>query len=146
MEQVFTIGFTETTAEAFFERLFAKGVKRVIDVRLWNKSQLAGFAKANDLAWFLRKLGGVGYRHEPLLAPTEELLSGHRSKQLTWSQYETSFLALMRSREVEKQLDPALFSDACLLCSEKQPHHCHRRLALEYLSEKWGNALKVQHL
>jgi uncharacterized protein (DUF488 family) len=146
LERVFTIGFTETTAEAFFERLFANGVKRVIDVRLWNRSQLAGFAKANDLAWFLGKLGGVGYRHEPLLAPIDELLSSYRSKQLTWSQYETSFLALMRSREVEKQLDPALFSDACLLCSEKQPHRCHRRLALDYLSERWGSTLKVKHL
>jgi uncharacterized protein (DUF488 family) len=146
LEQVFTIGFTETTAEAFFERLFANGVKRVIDVRLRNRSQLAGFAKANDLAWLLSKLGGVGYRHEPLLAPTDELLSGYRSNKLTWSQYETSFLALMRSREVEKELDPVLFANACLLCSEKQPHLCHRRLALDYLSEKWGNALVVKHL
>jgi uncharacterized protein (DUF488 family) len=146
LRQVFTIGFTETTAEAFFERLFAHGVTRVIDVRLWNRSQLAGFAKANDLAWFLDRLGGIGYLHEPLLAPTEEMLSAYRAKQLTWSQYETSFLALMRAREVEKRLDPALLAEACLLCSEKQPHRCHRRLALEYLGEKWGSGLNVKHI
>jgi uncharacterized protein (DUF488 family) len=146
MERVFTIGFTQTTAEAFFERLFANGVKRVVDVRLWNRSQLAGFAKAEDLAWFLKRMGNIDYLHEPLMAPTEEMLSAYRGKKLTWSDYETSFLALMRSREIDKRLNPTLFADACLLCSEKQPHRCHRRLAIEYLSDSWGKSLEVKHL
>jgi uncharacterized protein (DUF488 family) len=144
--RVFTIGFTQTTAEAFFERLFDNGVRRVIDVRLWNMSQLSGFAKASDLAWFLGKLGGVDYQHEPLLAPTEDILSAYRAKRLTWSDYEVSFRALMRSREIERRLDPSHFAGACLLCSEKHPMHCHRRLAIEYLSERWGKDLKIQHL
>jgi uncharacterized protein (DUF488 family) len=146
MAKVFTIGFTQTTAEAFFERLFTNGVKRVIDVRLWNRSQLAGFAKADDLAWFLRKMGGIDYRHEPLMAPTDEMLAAYRGKKLAWSDYETSFLTLMQSREIEKRLDPALFADACLLCSEKQAHRCHRRLGIEYLAKKWGRGLEVKHL
>jgi uncharacterized protein (DUF488 family) len=144
--RVFTIGFTQTTAEAFFERLFDNGVTRVIDVRLWNSSQLSGFAKASDLAWFLGKLGGVDYQHEPLLAPTEDILSAYRKKSLTWSEYEISFRALMRSREIERRLDPTHVVDACLLCSEKQAQRCHRRLVVEYLSERWGKDLKVRHL
>jgi uncharacterized protein (DUF488 family) len=143
---MFTIGFTRTSAEAFFERLFDNGVKRVIDVRLRNGSQLAGFAKANDLAWFLGQLGGIDYRHEPLLAPTAELLAAYRTKHLTWPQYETSFLALMRTREIERRLDPAFLADACLLCSEKQPHRCHRRLVAEYLSNAWRREIQVKHL
>jgi uncharacterized protein (DUF488 family) len=146
MTAVFTIGFTETTAEAFFDRLFTNGVRTVIDVRLWNRSQLSGFAKAGDLAYFLERLGGVKYIHEPLLAPTEDLLSAYRGKKMNWKQYETSFLALMRSREVEKKLSPDMFADACLLCSEKLPHRCHRRLALDYLAENWGGSISVSHL
>jgi uncharacterized protein (DUF488 family) len=146
MTQVFTIGFTETTAEHFFDRLFSNGVRKVIDVRLWNRSQLSGFAKANDLSYFLDRLGGVTYQHEPLLAPTDELLRAYRGKGLSWTEYETSFLALMRSREVERRLSPDSFSDACLLCSEKLHHRCHRRLAVEYLCEKWGSGLSIKHI
>jgi uncharacterized protein (DUF488 family) len=146
MKPVFTIGFTETTAENFFDRLFSNGVRKVIDVRLWNRSQLSGFAKATDLAFFLDRLGTATYQHEPLLAPTEDLLSAYRAKRLNWVDYETSFLALMRAREVEKRLSAEMFADACLLCSEKLPHRCHRRLVVDYLCNKWGGGLSVRHL
>jgi uncharacterized protein (DUF488 family) len=146
MTSVFTIGFTQTTADEFFGRLFANGVRKVIDVRLWNNSQLSGFAKASDLSFFLDRLGGVSYHHEPLLAPTDDLLRAYRGKQLQWAEYETSFLALMRSREVEKRLSPEIFKGGCLLCSEKHAHRCHRRLAIEYLAKKWDLGISVKHL
>ena len=77
--QLFTIGFTRSSAEAFFGRLQRAGVRRVIDVRLNNRSQLAGFAKRDDLAWFLRALGGIAYQHDAGLAPTPALLAAYRT-------------------------------------------------------------------
>lgn len=141
-----TIGFTRTSAEHFFDRLLAAGVREVVDVRLHNTSQLAGFAKADDLAFFLRRIGGIGYRHEPLLAPTEEMLKSYRKEGVDWADYERRFLGLMAERRVEERLRPEQFRGACLLCSEATPHHCHRRLVAEYLNGKWGGALKVRHL
>jgi uncharacterized protein (DUF488 family) len=146
MKPVFTIGFTGTTAESFFDRLFSNGVRKIIDVRLWNRSQLSGFAKAADLSYFLDRLGGVSYVHEALLAPTDDLLSAYRAKRMDWTEYQTSFLALMRSREVERRLSPDMLAGSCLLCSERLHHQCHRRLAAEYLCGKWGGELTIKHL
>jgi uncharacterized protein (DUF488 family) len=143
---VSTIGFTKTTAERFFERIFAAGVKRVFDVRLHNTSQLAGFAKADDLAYFLKKIGGVEYVHQPLLAPTDPMLKAYKKEKGDWRAYEERFLALMSERQIEKRFGPAMFDGACLLCSEDTPHHCHRRLVCEYLNGQWGGALDVHHL
>jgi len=143
---VATIGFTQTTAKGFFERLKTAGVRSVIDVRLHNTSQLAGFAKADDLAYFLQEIGGVAYRHEPLLAPTEQILKAFKKDRGDWRVFETSFNALMAERRIEERLKPSLFDGGCLLCSEATPHHCHRRLVCEYLNGKWGGALKVRHL
>ncbi len=143
---VATIGFTKTTAEHFFERLRAAQVKRVVDVRLHNTSQLAGFAKADNLAWFLRVIGGMDYVHEPLLAPTDEILRPYKSGKGKWEDYAQHFLALMAERRIEERLPRALFDGACLLCSEHLPHHCHRKLVCDYLNEKWDGALAVTHL
>ena len=143
---VATIGFTQTTAEYFFDRLNAAGVRKVIDVRVHNTSQLAGFAKADDLAWFLRRLGGIDYAHEPLLAPTEAMLKTYRKEKGAWDDYARQFRSLMAERGIERQFAPDAFAGACLLCSEATPHHCHRRLVCEYLNEQWGNALTVRHL
>jgi len=141
-----TIGFTQTTARSFFERLKAAGVRSVIDVRLHNTSQLAGFAKSDDLAYFLEAIGGMAYRHEPLLAPNDEILKAFKKDKGDWRVFETSFYALMAERQVEARLEPAMFDGGCLLCSEATPHHCHRRLVCEYLNGKWGGALRVRHL
>jgi uncharacterized protein (DUF488 family) len=146
MPLVCTIGFTQSTAEHFFTRLTEAGVRKVIDVRVHNTSQLAGFAKSDDLAWFLNKLGGIGYAHEPALAPTEEMLKVYRKEKGSWDAYARVFCRLMADRRIEDVFRPAVFEDACLLCSEATPHHCHRRLVCEYLNEKWGNALTVRHL
>jgi uncharacterized protein (DUF488 family) len=144
--QTTTIGFTKSSAEHFFERLKAAGVRRVIDVRLHNTSQLAGFAKADDLAYFLMRIGDIDYRHEPLLAPTDEILNTYKKQRGAWEVYEADFLNLMKRREVEHKVAPALLDGACLLCSEANPHHCHRKLVCEYLNEAWGGSLSVRHL
>jgi uncharacterized protein (DUF488 family) len=143
---VSTIGFTKTNAEGFFERLLQAGVKKVVDVRLHNTSQLSGFAKADDLAYLLRKIGGIQYVHEPLLAPTDPMLKAYKKERGDWRIYEDRFLGLMSERKIEHRFKPEMLDGACLLCSEDKPHHCHRRLVCEYLNEKWNGALTVHHL
>lgn len=136
--EIYTIGFTQTTAESFFGRLKDAGVARLLDVRLNNSSQLAGFAKAKDLPYFLRELIGASYEHEPLLAPTQELLDAFKKQRGPWTDYEHSFMALMSSRAIESVLDPADFqTSTALLCSEATAEHCHRRLVCEYLAGHW---------
>jgi uncharacterized protein (DUF488 family) len=143
---VATIGFTQSSAERFFDRLLSAGVKKVVDVRLHNTSQLAGFAKADDLAYFLNRIGGIAYVHEPLLAPTDAMFKAYAKDKGEWAAYETRFLDLMAERQIEHRLKPELLDGACLLCSEAKPHHCHRRLVCEYLNDKWDGALTVRHL
>jgi uncharacterized protein (DUF488 family) len=144
--KVSTIGFTKTAAQGFFERLLNANVKKVVDVRLHNTSQLAGFAKADDLAYFLKKIGGIEYVHQPLLAPTDPILKAYKKEKGDWRVYEERFLALMSERHIEDRFKPAMLDGTCLLCSEATPHHCHRRLVCEYLNEKWDGALEVCHL
>ncbi|HEX5753875.1 MAG TPA: DUF488 domain-containing protein [Archangium sp.] len=144
--ELMTIGFTQTSAEHFFKRLQTAGVKRVIDVRLNNTSQLAGFAKAQDLAWFLRVIGGIDYVYEPLLAPTEDMLAAYKKEKGDWGEYERRFLALLEQRRVEDKFTPTLFDRGCLLCSEATSEHCHRRLVAEYLRRKWSEPVAVRHL
>ena len=140
-----TIGFTKKSARRFFETLRAAGVRRVVDVRLNNVSQLAGFAKRKDLEYFLDEIGGIGYAHLPKLAPTREMLDAFKKRGGSWQEYEERFLDLMAQRRIEKTLSPELLEDACLLCSEDKPHHCHRRLVAEYLDRHWGG-VEIQHL
>ena len=122
------------------------GIKRLLDVRLNNVSQLAGFSKKDDLSYFLRALLVADYLHEPLLAPTQELLDEYRKHKGGWENYERRFLALMRERQVERRIDRALFAvPTVLLCSEATPERCHRRLVAEYLRNAWGD-LTITHL
>jgi uncharacterized protein (DUF488 family) len=143
---VSTIGFTKTTAGEFFGRLLGAGITKVIDVRLHNTSQLAGFAKADDLTYFLNKIGGIQYVHQPLLAPTDPMLKAYKKEKGDWGAYEEHFLRLMSERQVESRFQPQEFDGSCLLCSEATPHRCHRRLVCEYLNEKWAGRLTVRHL
>lgn len=143
--KVFTIGFTKKTAEDFFTRLIRAGVKRVIDIRLNNVSQLAGFAKRDDLRYFLRTIGGIDYVHCPDLAPTQEILDDFKKDKGSWESYEKDFLALLSSREVEKKIRSEMLHEACLLCSEEKSAQCHRRLVAEYFLSKWSN-IKIIHL
>jgi uncharacterized protein (DUF488 family) len=142
--KLFTIGFTKTSAERFFSRLKKSGAKKLIDVRLNNVSQLAGFAKRDDLKYFVHELCGMQYEHMPLLAPSQDMLDAYKKNGGSWNQYADRFTALMAKRQIEK-LDYQSLDGGCLLCSEDKPHHCHRRLVAEYLREKWGN-VEIAHL
>jgi uncharacterized protein (DUF488 family) len=127
---IFTIGFTKTSAADFFGRLADAGVRQVIDVRLQNTSQLAGFAKAGDLEFFLERLGGIGYRHAPELAPDDALFTDYRKKGLKRDAFEPRFRDLMTARKIEERFAPDEIEGACLLRSEDKPHRCHRRLVV----------------
>jgi uncharacterized protein (DUF488 family) len=144
--EIYSIGFTQTTARHFFDRLRAAGIRRLLDVRLNNSSQLAGFAKARDLPYLLESLLDASYEHQPLLAPTKELLDAYKKESLPWETYERRFLALMAERKVESVLDRFAFEEpTVLLCSEATAERCHRRLVCEYLAEYWPD-LKAHHL
>jgi uncharacterized protein (DUF488 family) len=144
--KIFTIGFTKKSAETFFTRLKEAGVRRLIDVRLNNVSQLAGFTKKDDLRYFTRAICGIDYVHVPELAPTSEILDPYKKqKNGDWALYEQQFLDLMRSRKIEETIPRDLLEGGCLLCSEEKPVHCHRRLVAEYLKDKWG-AVEIEHI
>ncbi|MGD0059844.1 MAG: DUF488 domain-containing protein [Verrucomicrobiia bacterium] len=143
--ELFTIGFTKKSAREFFTKLKEAGVRRLIDIRLNNTSQLAGFAKKEDLPYFLKEIGGIEYVHLPILAPTQDILDAYKKQKGDWQTYETQFLRLMADRQVENTVPKELLDRACLLCSEEEPHHCHRRLVAEYLAAKWGD-VRITHL
>ncbi|HUF60775.1 MAG TPA: DUF488 domain-containing protein [Verrucomicrobiales bacterium] len=126
--KVFTIGFTKKSAQQFFDTLRKSGAKRVVDVRLNNVSQLAGFAKRDDLAFFLKEVCGMGYVHLPDLAPTKEMLDEYKKCKGDWKTYESRFIDLLRKRRIGESIPKEAIAEGCLLCSEDKPHHCHRRL------------------
>jgi uncharacterized protein (DUF488 family) len=142
--EICTIGFTKKSAAQFFGTLRKAGVEQLVDVRLNNVSQLAGFSKRDDLEFFLRELCGAEYRHEPVLAPTQTLLDSYKKRQLPWPKYEEVFLQLMAERRVEDVVDPAIFrTRTVLLCSEATAERCHRRLVVEYFDKTWGGVTAV---
>ena len=143
--KVFTIGFTKKSAETFFTRLRTEGVKRLIDVRLNNVSQLAGFTKKEDLRYFTKAICNIDYLHIPDLAPTQDILDAYKKQKGSWETYERQFLDLMRVRRIEDTTTPDLLDGACLLCSEEEPYHCHRRLVAEYLRGHWPD-MQIQHI
>jgi uncharacterized protein (DUF488 family) len=144
--EIYSIGFTQKSASEFFGTLKAHGIERLLDVRLNNTSQLAGFAKQADLPYFLRELCGATYEHEPLLAPTQNILDAFKKKKGDWNVYEEAFLSLMRSRKIESRIDKESFKrKTVLLCSEPTAEHCHRRLVLEYLQSQWAD-VTILHL
>lgn len=143
--KVFTVGYTRKHARRFFELVRDSGAKRIVDVRLNTRSQLSGFAKQDDLAFFLAEICGVGYVHAPEMAPTADMLKAYRNGQMGWPTYERRFLGLMRERRIEETTPKSLVAGGCLLCSEDQPHHCHRRLVAEYLRDRWGD-VDIEHL
>jgi uncharacterized protein (DUF488 family) len=143
--KLFTIGFTRKSAEQFFTKLQGAGVRRLVDVRLNNTSQLAGFTKRDDLKYFSETICGIPYLHMPELAPTAEILDPYKKKKGDWGLYESAFQELMAARKIEETIDRGTLSEACLLCSEEQPDHCHRRLVAEYLADHWGG-VEIHHI
>jgi uncharacterized protein (DUF488 family) len=143
--EIFTIGFTQTPASRFFGKLKQAGIRRLLDVRLNNTSQLAAYAKRDDLKFFLQAICDAEYEHEPLLAPTQDMLDAFKKQKGDWQTYETQFLKLISDRQIEGNLDRETFetTPTVLLCSELTAEHCHRRLVLDYLEDCWGDVVAV---
>ncbi len=143
---IYTIGFTKKSAEKFFETLIFSDVEKLVDIRLNNTSQLAGFAKKDDLIYFLDKICGIDYEHRPEFAPTQDMLDAYKKNKGDWEQYEKDFAALMRERGAVEKLDLAFFDQpVCLLCSEAAADRCHRRLVAEAIAARWPE-VRIIHL
>jgi uncharacterized protein (DUF488 family) len=144
--RIYTIGFSKKKAKEFFENLKSVGIKQVIDVRLNNTSQLAGYTKRDDLKFFLGEICQASYLHERLFAPTKEILDKYKKSKGDWEEYQSAFKALLQRREVEKIFDKKAFEiPSVLLCAEPKADRCHRRLIAEYLQDKWKN-MEIIHL
>lgn len=142
---LFTIGFTKKDAQTFFSKLKKAGVTKLIDIRLNNVSQLAGFAKRDDLIYFLREICDCDYKHMPLFAPTKEILDAYKQKIIDWDEYVKLFSKLIRERSIESKVSAEELNNACLLCSESTPEMCHRRLVAEYFKDKL-DGIEIKHL
>jgi uncharacterized protein (DUF488 family) len=145
MTTIYTIGFTGKSAEEFFIILKKAGIKRVIDIRLYPSTQLSGFARKKDLAFFLKNLCNIGYQHNPELAPTDKILKDYKDSKISWQEYETEYLKLLDQRNIATNTVAEVLNGACFLCAEKTPEQCHRRLLAEYLQTKLGN-IEIKHL
>lgn len=144
--EIYTIGFTHKSASEFFETLKTNRIERLLDVRLSNTSQLAGFTKQADLQYLLKEICSAAYEHEPLLAPSDELFRAHRKEGGSWDALASGYLKLLKARKIESVLSKSSFKKrTVLLCSEATPDQCHRRLALEYQQKHWPE-IKIHHL
>ena len=145
---VYTIGFTQKSAKEFFEALKHRFVEALIDTRINNVSQLAGFTKSDDLKYFLKEIGDIDYIYRPDFAPTKELLKDWRDKKISWEEYEDRYLAVQESRGTYKKFldDFSKYKSVCILCSEATPEHCHRRLLAERLEKEFPDDIKVVHI
>jgi uncharacterized protein (DUF488 family) len=144
--KLYTIGFTQKSAERFFGLLAEHQIERVVDIRLNPGGQLSGFAKQHDLPWFLGRLVDADYIHLPELAPSEEIRDAYR-KDHDWDRYVPRFESLMDARGIPEILDQSSFEEkiSCLLCSEPTSERCHRRLVAERLARFWPD-VEVIHL
>lgn len=143
--KLFTIGFTKKSAQEFFELIQKSGVTRVVDIRLNNTSQIAGFAKSRDLKYFLNAIANVDYIHVPALAPTQDILDQYKKKKGEWTDFKASFLQLMEIRNTATAMLGTVQDWDCLLCSEHTYQNCHRSLVVDHLNRHWQN-LEVHHL
>lgn len=148
MKQLYTIGFTQKDAMTFFELLRVHQIRMIVDVRLNNVSQLAGYTKKNDLIYFLKQIGNITYYHALILAPTKEILNAYKKKEISWEEYEIQYKALLKRRSVKQVLEEKFhheYDKICLLCSEATAEQCHRRLAAEYIKDYLGD-IEIIHL
>lgn len=146
MIELSTIGFTKKNAARFFELLTEEAVEKLIDTRINNKSQLAGFAKGDDLRFFAKRIADIDYLHELDYAPTKELLKKYRNKELSWEAYEVEYLNLLDMRKIKSKVEIQKLHKSCLLCSEHTAEKCHRRLLAEYLQASSSEPIKITHL
>lgn len=145
MIKLFTIGFTKKNARKFFQLLKSNDVKNIVDTRVNNTSQLAGFAKADDLEFFAKEIADISYEHQLDFAPTKELLSKYRKGNMTWDEYEDEYLNLLDLRKVKSKVEIEKLHENCLLCSEHTVEKCHRRLLAEYFQEV-NSDVEIIHL
>jgi len=148
--KLFTLGFTKKSAEQFFELLGKSNIQKLVDIRLNNVSQLAGFTKGTDLKYFLKELCNIEYVHNVDLAPTKDILDDYKKKKITWYEYEERFIDLLGRRNINGNLVKDLYTDSeviCLLCSESTPENCHRRLVAEYIKREFPESdIEIVHL
>jgi uncharacterized protein (DUF488 family) len=142
---LFTLGYTHKSAEEIFSLMAMNKIENLIDVRLNNVSQLAGFTKKNDFQFFLKKISDINYYHFPYLAPTKEILNAYKKKEISWDEYERKFNTLMKERRIETKININIFHNGCLLCSEESADKCHRRLVAEYL-KNYFNEIVIKHI
>ena len=144
---VYTMGFAQKNAEHFFELLKKNNVEMLVDIRLNNKSQLAGFTKGQDLKYFLKAICNCEYRHCTEFAPTKEILDAYKKGDIDWAQYVAQFLPLMETRHAARLFETMFgkYERVCLLCSEPTPEQCHRRLLAEII-QKSAPETTVVHL
>ena len=142
----YTIGFTKKSAEKFFELLKSYEIKQLVDIRISNGSQLAGFAKGKDLEYFLKQICKINYKHITDLAPTKELLDKWHKEEIDWTEYVKIYTDLLKERDIVKKYGIKSFDGSCFLCSEEIPEQCHRRLLVEYLKDKSVEEVKIVHL
>lgn len=143
---IFTIGFTQKSAESFFSLLRLNGVRQLVDTRLNNTGQLAGFSKKEDLKYFAKTILDIDYIHWEESAPEQAMLDAYKRKNLKWDEYAREYESLLQKRKIESQVDLVLGASPCLLCSEAKPHQCHRRLLADYINRSKGGRLVVRHL
>lgn len=144
--QILTMGFTKKSAEDFFNLVREHHIQMLIDVRLNNQSQLAGFTKGRDLVFFLKEICNCEYSHEIQFAPTKDILDRYKKGQINWENYENQYIELISKRNVVDIFKTKYlkYDKVLLLCSEPTPECCHRRLLAEFLSKELEN--KIVHI
>lgn len=143
---IYTIGFGGKSAEVFFETLRRSGARWLLDVRLKNTSQLAGFTKRDDLRYFLEQIAGIGYVELKTFAPTDAMLKAYRADG-DWDAYEVAYRALLAERQPAREVERRWLDEgAVLLCSEPTAEHCHRRLAADHIRTELYPAAEIAHL
>jgi len=142
---IYTIGYTQKNAEKFFSLLSSTKASKIVDIRLNNTSQLAGFTKHDDLSFFLKKILSWKYEYQPILAPTKELLDNYKKGRISWIDYENIFIRIMEERKISERIMRESIVNSVLLCSENLPNFCHRRLVAEYFKSIWED-IEIKHL
>ncbi len=147
--KIYTIGFTKKNAEQFFSLLEKAQITTLLDIRLNNVSQLAGYTKKDDLCFFLKRILNVKYIHSVKLAPTKQILDDYKKNKISWERYEIEYHKLLEERNVKNLFSTIVNlskETICLLCSEEKSHHCHRRLLAEYLKNNLSKDIEIVHL
>jgi uncharacterized protein (DUF488 family) len=145
MKKLYTMGYTQKPAKKFFNLIDKYEIKRIIDIRLHNNTQLAGFTKQNNLKYFLKRLSDCDYCHIPLMAPSKDIFDDSKKNGLEWKEYASRFNKLINQRKIEQLINEDDIDGACLLCCEPEATNCHRSLVAEYLQKYFGD-IQIIHI